>query len=328
MKAMKAAVLSQSKQLEIRQVPTPQTYQPDELVADVKFVGVCKTDQQLMQTGIEKDCILGHEVVCSLPERSGHFALNNELSCGKCSYCVEGLTSHCLNLKELGVNEDGGYTEKICVPKNALHPFQFSNPALGVLIEPLSCAVHGFNRILATLKLLPVSQPKTLVIGGGISGTLMTYLLNRSPEFQGQISLYDITPNQLPWLDKLGIERLEKPKPDRFHLAIECSGSPGGLKMAFALVRKGGLVFIYGVPKPDITLPMSPQELFMQEVTVLTSFAGATDATITAAIDYIKQDEAFFEKLLGKFIPLEQLSQELTYWSPQPGTRTVVDLEA
>lgn len=325
---MKAAVLRQANQIEIRQVPIPKNSQEGELIADVKYVGVCKTDQQLMQAGLEKDCILGHEVVCCLPNNSGYFALNNEISCGECSYCVEGLTSHCLNLKELGVNENGGYTEKICAPQNALHAFQFSNPALGVLIEPLSCAVHGLHRILAGLKLLSVTQPKALIIGGGISGTLITYLLHNSPEFQGQISVYDITPKPLPWLEQLEIERIEKPEPDQAHLVVECSGSPGGLGMGFNLVRKGGMVFIYGVPKPDIALPMSPHELFMKEVAVLTSFAGATDSTISTAIEHIKHNETFFEQLLGKFIPLEQLSEELTKWSPQPGTRTVVDLEA
>lgn len=325
---MKAAVLSQANQIEIRQIPLPNHTQDGELIADVEFVGVCKTDQQLTATGLDRDCILGHEVVCRVSDRAGHFCLNNEISCGQCSYCQEGLTSHCLHLKELGVNQDGGYTEKIAVPKNALHPFQFSNPALGVLIEPLSCAVHGFNRIIASLNLLPVAQPKILIIGGGISGTLITYLLHHAPEFPGQISLYDITPNPLPWLDRLGIERIEPPEPDRVHLIIECSGSPGGLGVAFKLVRKGGLVFIYGVPQPNVNLPLSPYELFMQEVTVLTSFAGATDATISTAIATIQKDEAFFETLLGKFIPLEQLPQELTNWSPQPGTRTVVDLQA
>ena len=325
---MKAAVLSQANQIEIRQVPTPTLTQDGELIADVEFVGVCKTDQQLTATGLDRDCILGHEVVCRVSDRAGHFCLNNEISCGQCSYCLEGLTSHCQNLKELGVNQDGGYTEKIRVPQNALHPFQFSNPALGVLIEPLSCAVHGLNRIIASLNLLSVPQPKTLIVGGGISGTLIAYLLHHAPKFQGPISLYDITPNPLPWLDRLGIKRIENPEPEQAHLIIECSGSPGGLEMAFKLVRKGGLVFIYGVPQPNINLPLSPHELFMQEVTVLTSFAGATDATISTAIATIQQDEAFFATLLGKFISLEQLPQELTHWSPQPGTRTVVDLQA
>lgn len=325
---MKAAVLSKANKIEIRQVPIPKDTQDQELIADVKFVGVCKTDQQLTATGLDKECILGHEVVCTIPNQQGHFALNNEISCGKCSYCLEGLTSHCLNLKELGVNENGGYAEKICVPENSLHSFNFPNPVLGVLIEPLSCAVHGLKRILASLNLLSVTQPKTLIIGGGISGTLITYLLNNSSEYQGQISLYDITPKKLPWLEKLGIKRIEKPNRDQYHLIIECSGSSGGLNMAFDLVRKGGAVFIYGVPKQDLALPVSPHELFMREITVLTSFAGATDSTINTAIEYLKQDEAFFEQLLGKFIPLEKLPNELTNWSPQPGTRTVVDLEA
>ncbi len=32
------------------------------------------------------------------------------------------------------------------------------------------------------------------------------------------------------------------------HLIIECSGSPKGLEMALQMVRKAGLVCIYGVP--------------------------------------------------------------------------------
>lgn len=325
---MKAAVLAQANQIEIRQVPTPNNLQAGELIVDVKYVGVCKTDQQLTATGLEQECILGHEVVCSLPNKQEHFALNNEISCGKCSYCLEGLTSHCLNLKELGVNENGGYAEKMCVPQKALHSFNFSNPALGVLIEPLSCAVHGIKRILASLQLLSVIQPKILIIGGGISGTLISYLLHNSSEYQGEICLYDITPEPLHWLEKLDIERVEKPQSDQYHLIIECSGSPGGLNMAFNLVRKGGTVLIYGVPIQDLALPITPHQLFMREITVLTSFAGATDLTIATAIQYLKQDEVFFEQLLGKFITLEQLFQELTNWNPLPGTRTVVDLEA
>jgi len=325
---MKAVVLSQANQVEVREVPTPTNIKEGELIADVKFVGVCKTDQQLTATGLDQECILGHEVVCSLPHKKSHFALNNEISCGKCSYCLEGLTSHCLNLRELGVNENGGYAQKMCVPENSLYSFDLSNPALGVLIEPLSCAVHGIQRILASLKLLSVTQPKTLIIGGGISGTLITYLLKNSSEYQGKINLYDITPNSLPWLEKLAIERIEKPEPDDYHLIIECSGSSGGLNMAFDLVRKGGAICIYGVPKQDLALPVSPHELFMREIAVFTSFAGATDATITTAIEYLKQDEAFFEQLLGRFISLEQLPNELKNWSPQAGTRTIVNLEA
>ncbi|TAF11344.1 MAG: theronine dehydrogenase [Nostocales cyanobacterium] len=325
---MKAAVLYGPNQVEIRDVPTPNPTQAGEVIADVEFVGVCKTDQQLTAAGLDKELILGHEVVCQLPQEPGYFALNNEISCGQCSYCQEGLTSHCQNLQELGVNADGGYAQKMCVPKNSLHPFDFPNPALGVLIEPLSCAVRGVNRILAAANLLSVARPKILVIGGGMSGALISYLLTNALNFDGEIHLYDITKTSIPWAVKLGIERVEEPEQDTAHLVIECSGSPGGLATALQVVRKAGMVCIYGVPKAGIALPISPHELFMREIAVITSFAGATEQTMGKAINYIQNDEAFFEQLLGRVIPLEKLPDELTSWSPQPGTRTVVDMGA
>lgn len=325
---MKAAVLSAANQVEIREVSPPTNLKDGEVIADVEFVGVCKTDQQLTMAGLNEERILGHEVVCQLPTQKGHFALNNEISCGQCTYCREQLTSHCLNLQELGVNKDGGYAEKIRAPRQSLHSFELNNPALGVLIEPLSCAVRGASRILAATNLLSVSQPKTLIIGGGLSGVLISYLLTHSPNFDGEIDLYDITKAPLPWVDRLGIQRVEAPEPDRAHLIVECSGSPEGLATALRLVRKAGIVCIYGVPKPGISLPISPHELFMREITVISSFAGATDQTMGAAIAYIKRDEQFFEQLLGRIIPLEKLPSELTGWNPQPGTRTVVDMNA
>ncbi|WP_017720122.1 zinc-binding dehydrogenase [Kamptonema formosum] len=325
---MKAAVLYAANQVEIRDVPAPGNVRDGEVIADVEFVGICKTDQQLTAAGLDSERILGHEVVCKLPDEKGYFALNNEISCGRCTYCLEGLTSHCLDLQELGVNSDGGYAQKIRAPKKSLHPFDFQNPALGVLIEPLSCAFRGVGRIEAAINLLPVSRPATLIIGGGLSGALIAYLLTHSPSFEGKISLYDISEAPLLWAENLKLDRVEVPEPDKAHLVVECSGSPDGLATALGAVRKAGVVCIYGVPKPGIPLPVSPHELFMREITVFTSFAGATDKTVTAAIECIKRDEAFFEGLLGRLIPLEKLPEELTSWSPQPGTRTVVDMNA
>ena len=323
---MKAVVLSAPNQVQVQVMPEPKTTQAGESIANVEFVGVCKTDQQLTTLGSEKDLVLGHEVVCRLPGSENYLALNNEISCGHCSYCAEGLTSHCLNLHELGVNEHGGYAEKIRAPQTALHPFSLNNPMLGIMIEPLSCAVRGVSRIITASKLLSVERPTVFVIGGGISGALVSYLLTNSDDFQGDLCLYDISPAPIPWAERLGIQRLENLEPDLVHVVVECSGSATGLATAFQIVRKAGLVCIYGVPKPDLNLPIAAHDLFSHEITVLTTFAGVTQETMAAAIAALQQDEAFFEQLLGQKISLQQLPEVLTSWSPQPGTRTVVDL--
>lgn len=323
---MKAVVLSAPNQVQVQAIPEPQTTQAGESIANVEFVGVCKTDQQLTSLGSAEDLVLGHEVVCRLPGSADYFALNNEISCSHCSYCAEGLTSHCLNLRELGVNENGGYAEKIRTPQTALHPFNLNNPMLGIMIEPLSCAVRGVSRIITTSRLLSVERPTVFVIGGGVSGALVSYLLTRSDEFDGDIYLYDINPSPIPWAERLGIRRVENLELDVGHVIVECSGSSVGLATAFEVVRKAGLVCIYGVPKPGLDLPLSAHDLFSREITVITTFAGATEETMAAAIAALQQDEAFFEQLIGQKIGLQHLPETLTSWSPQPGTRTVVDL--
>jgi threonine dehydrogenase-like Zn-dependent dehydrogenase len=324
---MKAAILQEANRVEICDLPYPIATQADEVIADVRFVGICKTDEQLTREGQMTGIVLGHEVVCQLPNQNSYFALNNELPCGVCSYCGEGETSHCVALRELGVNEHGGYAEQICVPQDSLYKFDFQNPLLGVLVEPISCAVRGVERILTAMNLLPVSSPNVLIIGGGMSGTLISYLLSHSPGFDGSLFLHDVSTAELAWTKQVAIERLAEPLQDHAHLVIECSGSDAGLATAMQVVRKAGLVCVYGVPEADSPLPIAAHDLFMREITVLTSLAGATDQTMQQAIDYISKDESFFEGLLGRRISLQELPQQLTHWGPLPGTRTVVMLE-
>lgn len=324
---MKVAILREANRVEICDLPNPVATRKGEVIADVKFVGICKTDEQLMREGEAIDIVLGHEVVCQLPDQDGYYALNNELSCGTCSYCRESQTSHCVQLRELGVNEHGGYAEQICAPEHSLFKFDFQNPMLGVLVEPISCAVRGVERILTAINLLSVSSPNVLIIGGGMSGTLISYLLSHSPQFNGSLFLHDISTADLAWTQKVDIERLAKPLPDHAHLVVECSGSVAGLATALQVVRKAGVVCVYGVPVSGRPLPIDAHDLFMREITVFASFAGATEQTMTQAISYLSEDESFFEGLLGRHISLEELPQQLTHWGPLPGTRTIVMVE-
>lgn len=324
---MKAAVLCGPDRVEIRDVPRPMATRDGWVLVKVEYVGICRTDHQLTGTGLAEDRILGHEVVCRLPGDDAYYVLNNEICCGRCAPCDEGITSHCLHLRELGINRDGGYAEWVCVPRANLSPIiGFRNPALGVLVEPLSCAVRGVERIKAALGFVRSARPVVLVLGGGISGALVIYLLVHSADFRGEIVLHDPVEQPLPWAVMLDIRRVDAPGLISPHLVVECSGSPSALAIGLGTVRCAGVVCLYGVPEPRVPLPISANELFMKEITLLTSFAGATDITMTRAIKTIKNDQPFFERLLGPFISLEEVPNELRRWAPQPGTRTVVDL--
>jgi L-iditol 2-dehydrogenase len=322
---MRAAVLVGPRKVLIQQLPRPTAGFSGEVVAEVRYVGVCRTDLQLAAHGLEEARVLGHEVVCRAPGEAGFFALNNEVSCGHCTYCREGLTSHCSNLRELGINEHGGYAEWLRAPRRQLHPFAFENPILGVLIEPLSCALRAEHRLRQFLALVSTGRPSVLIVGGGVSGALLSYLLSRWVE-RPWLQLFEISEALLPWTVGLDLQRVDVPPEGSAHWAIECTGTPGGRLVAFQAARMAGLVCLYGVPCDEASIPVTARELFHRELTVLTSFAGTTDGTMRSAIEIIQKDEPFFERLIGRLVPLERLETELVDWNPVPGTRTVVDL--
>ncbi|HEX3873829.1 MAG TPA: alcohol dehydrogenase catalytic domain-containing protein [Solirubrobacteraceae bacterium] len=320
---MRAAVLVGPGSVVVRDVLRPSAARDGDVVAEVHYTGICRTDAQLTEAGQPHARVLGHEVVCRIPEEDGFLALNNEISCGRCSYCAVGLTSHCEELSELGVNADGGYAEWILTPRDQLHPFAFANAMLGVLIEPLSCALRAEQRLWRLIG--PAGRPSILVVGGGVSGALIAYLVSRWPQHP-EVAVFDPVDAPLPWLRRLPARRCEAPTSASADIVVECSGTPGGCISAFAAARKAAVVCLYGVPRAGVAFPRTARELFADELTVLTSQAGASSTSMRAAIDLIGADEAFFGSLLGRVVPLARLPPELVSWGPAPGTRTVVDV--
>ncbi|MGX2993338.1 alcohol dehydrogenase catalytic domain-containing protein [Streptomyces sp. JNUCC 64] len=338
---MRAAVLLAPGELAVRRVPRPTAPAPHEVVAEVHYTGICRTDLHLSARAAHAPVVLGHEVVCRIPGEDGYHALNNELSCGGCDPCRDGETSHCVHLVELGVHRDGGFAQWIRAPRAQLQPLALRNPVLGVFTEPLSCALRAERRLRRLRPRAPSRPWSALVIGGGVSGALVARLLSRWPD-RPRIRLLDPVPAELPWLDGTdgtdglgalgppdgpggpGVRRVAAPEGPS-QLVVECTGTPEGTATAFDAVAPTGTVCLYGVPEPDVPLPRTPDELFRAEVTVLPSVAGATPATMRAAADLIRRDEAFFTRLLGRRVPLERLPAELADWRPRPGTRTVVE---
>ena len=166
-------------------------------VWNVHAAGICRTDVLLTRYPSHTPVVLGHEVVCR--DAQGHFyALNNEVVCGACSYCCEGKTSHCCHLRELGVNEHGGFAETVRAPRENLIPFDGTDPRIGILIEPLACAMHAVDRLVIVLGLHSVSVPRVLIQGSGVSGKLIAYVL-RALHPKLSIYLFDTKPDAMAW---------------------------------------------------------------------------------------------------------------------------------
>lgn len=285
--------------------------------------GICKTDRILAWSASNEGLVLGHEVVCR--DGSGHYyALNNEIGCGACEYCREGLISHCREICELGVTHHGGYATRISAPEHCMYPLQLHDPQLGILVEPLACVMHGLHRLMAMPALRNNDEPRILIIGSGVAGKMMSHLLLH--QTTARLTLCDTNHDALEWARAWPIDCLLTPPAAHFHAVIECSGGEGALTTALAAARRAGVVMMYGIPGNDQALPMAARSFFDRELTLLASRAGCSAATFTQAADYLQQHQPFFTAMMGKKIFLQDLPEELLHNSPQPGTRSWVTM--
>jgi 2-desacetyl-2-hydroxyethyl bacteriochlorophyllide A dehydrogenase len=123
-------------QLKVVELPDPEP-RPDEVVVRVRACGLNRLDLWLeegaLPIAMELPRVPGGEVAGEIAalgsDVSGRnwqigdrVAVQSNLFCGKCEFCLAGDESLCLKSELLGVQRDGGFAEKVAVPARALVP--------------------------------------------------------------------------------------------------------------------------------------------------------------------------------------------------------------
>src|SRR5688500_13342565 len=116
----------------VSDIPKPRPT-PDEVLVQVKACGVNRLDLWAEEGGLpvklQLPRTLGGEVAGVIAElgddvddwRIGErVAIQSNLFCGLCEYCLKGDESICLNGKLLGIDRDGGFAEFVTVPSRSL----------------------------------------------------------------------------------------------------------------------------------------------------------------------------------------------------------------
>lgn len=132
MKALQLVGHGSPGQFRVADVP-PLTPQPDEVVLKVKACGLNRLDLWLEEGGlpipVKLPRIPGAEisgVIARLGSdvddwRIGdRVAVQSNLFCGQCEFCLRGDESICLKGQILGVQKDGGFAEEVLVPARSL----------------------------------------------------------------------------------------------------------------------------------------------------------------------------------------------------------------
>ena len=161
---MLAAVFQRPGQMEVTEVDTPDIG-PDEILVKVGANTICGTDVRIFRgektKGISLPTILGHEMAGYVYKVGQHVrgyevgaavAMAPVIACHHCFYCQNGMENVCTNQKIVGYDVNGGLSEYVRIPADAvaagnLFVAQKDLPSEYLaLAEPLACCVNGHHR--------------------------------------------------------------------------------------------------------------------------------------------------------------------------------------
>lgn len=143
---------------------------PDETVLRVTHCAICRTDAKMYRDG-HRDLTLpripGHEIRGEGPDGTA-YAVWPGHACGHCPTCRSGAENLCPEMRIVGFHRDGGFAERVAVPRRSLLPLPPDLPGpVACLAEPLACAINGLDRAGV------VRGDRVLVYGAGPVGLLL-----------------------------------------------------------------------------------------------------------------------------------------------------------
>jgi len=297
---VRAVVVEQPGKVGVQRVADP-TPGPREVVVRVDACGVCGTDVHLLdgESPLARyPLVPGHEfcgeVVAAGGDverpRVGDFvAVDPNLPCGKCRLCQAGRDNLGLNYEAIGVTRAGACAELVAAPAANAFLLPADLPrSWGTLVEPLSCAVHGFDRLHAKL------ADRYLIYGAGTMGLLMAQLAHRAGA--ASVDVVDLRESRLPVAKRLGADRTataadELDQSQGWDVVIDATGVVRAIEDGLQRVARGGTFLMFGVTPAEATATFSPFRVYNEEVTVvgsmavLHSFARARDLLVGGTID-------------------------------------------
>jgi len=153
---MKAAVLTEFRKIEWKDVPEPEIGDSDVLIK-VTYASICGSDQHVYNgefgPRITLPTIQGHEFVGTIADTGkdvvgfgvgDRVAVDPIVWCGECPSCRMGHYPACTSLKLIGIDMDGGFAEYVAAKSSMLYPIPPNVPdRYSALTEPYSIGFHA-----------------------------------------------------------------------------------------------------------------------------------------------------------------------------------------
>lgn len=342
---MKASLLTEVGQVVYSDVPKPGIEQPDQVLIQIKAVGVCGSDVHFWEWGkigdfvVNFPLIMGHEAAGVVVEVGSEVtdlkpgdrvALEPGLPCRRCKLCRMGMYNLCQNMRFLSAPPyDGCFCEYVVWPQD--YCFKLPDNMTceeGAMMEPLNVGLYGATRG-------PVQAGDTVLVTGGGPIGLMA-LQSAKALGAGKLVVTDPVEARRQFALQLGATVALDPASADFEarlraevgelgadVTLECSGAVPALQQACYFTRPGGALVSIGVfAQNEFELPI--WHIQSREIDFKGIFRYRN--LYPAAIALTASGQIDVKSMITARYPLEQLQEALGFSSREKGSaiKTVI----
>jgi 2-desacetyl-2-hydroxyethyl bacteriochlorophyllide A dehydrogenase len=327
---VRAALISENGDVTVESIDDP-TPGPGQVVVAVASCGICGTDLHIARGEFapKLPIVPGHEFAGEIVaigdsvidlKVGDRVVVDPSLYCNECYQCRRGHNNLCERWGAIGVTVQGGAAEFVAVPgANCLKLPESVRLEDASLIEPLSCAIRGYDILREQL------GSTVLIYGAGTMGLMMLQLA----KLVGASSVHVVDPNRerLKTADLLGTtgsstnaEGIDMPR--GWDVVIDASGNASAIQEGISRVGPGGTFLQFGVADYDARVTIDPYRIYNKEITivgsmaVLNSFERATKLFANGVIDP--------EIFISDRLPLEEFPQALKQFASGNGRKIQV----
>jgi L-iditol 2-dehydrogenase len=337
--SMTAAVLYGREDVKIERVHIPRVCE-DEVLVKVKVALTCGTDLKVWKQGsharmIDPPALFGHELA-GVIEAKGT-AVNgivrtgmrvvpaNSAPCGACFYCRKGQPNLCEDL----LFNNGAYAEYIRIPGRIVRQNMLEIPE-GVsfvdaaMAEPLACVLRGIHET----GIEPGST--AVIIGCGPIGLKFVRVLStrgvrviaiakrksqtQAAERLGAVAAINVSETD----DPVPAVRQMTERGYGADAVVEAVGSPKTWEWALQMVRKGGIVNLFGGCPSGSEVKIDPRALHYSEITIKSTFHH-TPRFMREALETIARGEIRAADFVTGEAPLKELPQVFEHMKQRNG---------
>jgi 2-desacetyl-2-hydroxyethyl bacteriochlorophyllide A dehydrogenase len=327
---VRSAVISAPGVVEVSTVDDP-TPGPREVVVEVAACGLCGTDLHILHGEFAPTLpiVPGHEfagtvvaVGTAVTERrvGDRVAVDPSLFCHECYYCRRGRDNLCERWAAIGVTVPGGAAQFAKAPVANCVPLPgHVRLADAALIEPLSCAVRGYDILRAEL------AATVLFYGAGTMGLMMLELAKRTGA--ATVDVVDLNPERLATARQLGCTSAvtsadELDRPRGWDVVIDATGNQHAIQDGLSRVGKAGTFLQFGVADYAARATIEPYRIYNQEITITGSMAVLH--SYERAAELFAQGVIDPDVFISDRLPLERYPEALQQFAAGVGRKIQV----